>query len=103
MQNKSINDRRKEDRIKVDISAQFTFSEGMSKEKVKKEVDKITFAEGDPRMDGFTTWGCKQDLYEILWYVEKTLKECSTYADEDKFIEEHETDEMWSILKGEKE
>ena len=53
-------------------------------------------------MDGFVTWTCKKDLYEILWYVEKTLKECSTYADEDKFIEEHETDEMWSILKGDK-
>ena len=25
-----------------------------------------------------------------------------TYTDEDKFIEEHDTDEMWSILKGDK-
>ena len=40
-----------------------------SLEKVKEEVDKITFAESDPRMDGFTTWGCKKDLYEILFRV----------------------------------
>jgi hypothetical protein len=53
-------------------------------------------------MDGFTTWGCKKDLYQVLWYVEKTLNECGTYTDEDKFIEEHDTDEMWSILKGDK-
>jgi hypothetical protein len=73
-----------------------------SVEKVKKEVDKITFAEGDPRMDGFTTWGCKQDLYEILWYVEEALKECGTYSNEDDYIKEHQTDEMWDILKGKK-
>ena len=73
-----------------------------SVEKVKKEVDKITFAEGDPRMDGFTSWGCKQDLYEILWYVEEALKECGTYSNEDDYIKEHQTDEMWDILKGKK-
>ena len=69
---------------------------------IKEEVDKIKYAEGDKRMDGFTTWGCKKDLYQVLWYVEKTLNECGTYTDEDKFIEEHDTDEMWSILKGDK-
>ena len=41
-----------------------------SLETVKDEVDKINFAESDRYMDGFTTWGCKKDLYEILWYVE---------------------------------
>ena len=69
---------------------------------IKEEVDKITFAESDKHMDGFTTWGCKKDLYEILWYVEKSLKECSTYSNEEDFIEEHEKELMWSILKGEK-
>jgi len=53
-------------------------------------------------MDGFTSWGCKQDLYEILWYVEEALKECGTYSNEDDYIKEHQTDEMWDILKGKK-
>ncbi len=69
---------------------------------IKEEVDKIKYAESDKRMDGFTTWACKKGLYQVLWYVEETLKECSTYVDEDKFIEEHETDEMWDILRGKK-
>ena len=69
---------------------------------IKEEVDKIRFAEGDKYMDGFTTWGCKKDLYEILWYVEKALDECDTYSNEDDFIEEHEKELMWSILKGDK-
>jgi|TARA_R110002167_G_scaffold235778_3_gene441018 hypothetical protein len=71
-------------------------------ETVKNEVDKIKFAEGDAYMDGFVTWTCKKELYEILWYVEKKLDECSTYEPEKAFIEEHNTDKMWSILKGEK-
>ena len=45
---------------------------------------------------------CIRDRYEILWYVEKKLDECSTYEPEKAFIEEHNTDKMWSILKGEK-
>ena len=69
---------------------------------IKEEVDKIRFAEGDKYMDGFTTWGCKKDLYEILWYVEKALDECDTYSNEDDFLEEHEKELMWSILKGDK-
>ena len=33
---------------------------------IKDEIDRIKFAESDPRMDGFVTWTCKKDLYEIL-------------------------------------
>ena len=73
-----------------------------SLETVKDEVDKINFAESDTRMDGFTTWGCKKDLYEILWYVEKALDDCSTYSNEDDFLEEHDKELMWAILKGKK-
>ena len=69
---------------------------------IKEEVDKIRFAEGDKYMDGFTTWGCKKDLYEILWYVEKALDDCSTYSNEDDFLEEHDKELMWAILKGKK-
>jgi hypothetical protein len=53
-------------------------------------------------MDGFTTWGCKKDLYEILWYVENALDKCGTYSNEQDFIEEHEKELMWDILKGKK-
>ena len=70
--------------------------------RVKQEVDKIKFAEGDAHMDGFVTWTCKKELYEILWHVEQRLSECSTYATEEEFIREHNTDKMWSILKGDK-
>jgi hypothetical protein len=41
-------------------------------------------------MDGFVTWGCKQDLYEILWFVEDELAKCSTYEDEAEYVKKRE-------------
>ena len=61
-----------------------------SVQQIKQEIAKIRFAENDPRMDGFVTWGCKKDLYEMLWYIEDELDKCSTYADEDDFIKRRE-------------
>ena len=68
---------------------------------IKSNVDKIAFAERDNRMDGFVTWKCKQELYEVLWYVEDKLSKCSTYAGEDEFVNAREFQKMWDILKGE--
>jgi len=65
---------------------------------IKTEISKISWAESDPRVDGFVTWGCKQELYEILWYVEEKLRKCSTYAGEDDFLKEHDKEMTWRIL-----
>jgi len=65
---------------------------------IKNEISKISWAESDPRMDGFVTWGCKQELYEILWYVEEKLRKCSTYAGEEDFLKEHDKEMTWRIL-----
>ena len=35
-------------------------------------------------MDGFVTWRCKKDLYELLWYLEDKLERCSTYSTEEE-------------------
>lgn len=66
---------------------------------IKNQIDEISFAESDPYMDGFIKWTCKRELYMIYWYLEKKLDKCSTYAGEEKFIEDHELDKMWDILK----
>lgn len=64
------------------------------------EISKIAYAEKDAKMTGFVTWGCKQDLYQILWYCEQKLRECSTYANEDEYVKNHEKKVMWQTLKG---
>jgi len=43
-------------------------------------------------MDGFVTFGCKQDLYRILFYVQNKLNKCSTYVGEDDWVKENEQD-----------
>ena len=68
---------------------------------LKEGVNKISYAESDPRMDGFVTWGCKKDLYELLWHIDDALNECSTYAGEDIFVRDREKQKTFKALKGE--
>jgi len=69
---------------------------------IKAQIDQIYCSESNPRMDGFVTWGCKQDLYQLLWYVEDTLDKCSTYADEEEFLRKREKQKTFKILGGTK-
>jgi hypothetical protein len=69
--------------------------------KICSEISKIAWAESDPRMDGFVTWGCKQDLYQLKWFIESKLAKCSTYAGEEEYITEHEKNLTFKRIKGE--
>jgi hypothetical protein len=69
-----------------------------SVERLISEIDKIKRACNDPWEDGFTTWGCKQDLYKLYWHLEEALNECGTYAGEEQFIKKHEQEKMLRIL-----
>lgn len=61
-------------------------------------IQRITFAATDPRQDGYVSWGCKQDLYEILWFVEDELEKCSTYIDEDEYVKRREQNKLLKVL-----
>ena len=71
-------------------------------EEIKREIDKIAWAESDNRMDGYVTWSCKKELYDILWFVEEKLSKCSTYSGEEEYVKNHQFQVMWDILKDEK-
>ena len=66
------------------------------------ELQKIYFATTDPRMDGYTTWACKQDLYRVQFALEHMLKNCPTYSLEDEWLEEQrlerEKQQVWRAL-----
>ena len=66
------------------------------------ELQKIYFATTDPRMDGYTTWACKQDLYRVQFALERMLKNCPTYSLEDEWLEEQrlerEKQQVWRTL-----
>jgi hypothetical protein len=66
------------------------------------ELQKIYFATTDPRMDGYTTWSCKQDLYRVQFALERMLKNCPTYSIEDVWLQEQQLErdkaQVWSAL-----
>jgi hypothetical protein len=77
-----------------------------SKSDIKQEISKITWAATEPRMDGFVRWGRKQDLYELLWFVQEQLDMCGTYVGEEEFVKQHEEEvrerKIVSKLRGQK-
>ena len=70
-----------------------------NREKIEQEIWKIKFAATDPKMDGFTTWGCKQDLIRLKYYIENALEDCSTYVGEQEFIDQLEAERTFKVLK----
>ena len=70
-----------------------------NRQKIEQEIWKIKFAATDPKMDGFTTWGCKQDLIRLKYYIENALEDCSTYVGEQEFIDQLEAERTFKVLK----
>jgi hypothetical protein len=70
------------------------------------ELEKCYWATTDPRMDGFTTWRCKQDLYRVQFALEDMLKKCPTYAPEELWLAEQQLirdqTHMWFALSAKK-
>ena len=70
-----------------------------NKSDICNEISKITFAATDPRMDGFNTWGCKRELYDILFYVQEELDKCGTYSEvEEEYLKKHNQKMMLKAL-----
>lgn len=69
-----------------------------SVEQIKADLQRIRFVCTDPRMDGFVTWGCKQDLYRIKFYLEEQLKQCPTYSVEAEWLEDQRKEQVWKAL-----
>lgn len=74
-----------------------------STQSIRTEISKIKYAESDRNMTGFVTWECKKELYEILWYLEDTLSQCSTYgAVEKEFLLQRDKEVVLNLLQGNK-
>ena len=73
-----------------------------NRERIEQEIWKIKWAATDPRMDGFVTWGCKQDLIVLKYYIEDMLSACPTYVTEKEFIDNLEAERTFALLKKEK-
>ena len=66
---------------------------------VENQLQRMYYACTDPRMDGFVTWGCKQDLYRVKFLVDELLEKCPTYSVEEQWLRELEAEKIVQILK----
>jgi hypothetical protein len=67
-------------------------------DEIISQLQRIYFATTDPRMDGFVTWGCKQDLYRVQFALEDMMKRCPKYHGEEEWLEERQKELVWKAL-----
>lgn len=71
-----------------------------SVEKIVQQINAASYQANDPYMDGFVTFGIKQDLYRIKWATEEALRRCPEYAGEQEWLKEQEKLKVMRILKN---
>ena len=68
-------------------------------ENIIRQINSAYYSCTDPRMDGFVTWGYKQDLYQIKFILDEVLRKCPTYSGEEEWLREQEKNLVVKILK----
>lgn len=54
-----------------------------------------------PYNDGFTSWHCKQDLYQLHYLIESALKQCPNFGEmEQQWLHDQEKKHIIKILKS---
>ena len=53
-----------------------------------------------PHNDGYTAFGCKQDLYQIKEVIDTAIRNSPTFAGEQEWLQEQEKKRIIKILKS---
>jgi hypothetical protein len=53
-----------------------------------------------PHNDGYTAFGCKQDLYQIKEVIDAAIRNSPTFAGEQEWLQEQEKKRIIKILKS---
>ena len=53
---------------------------------------------GNPYNDGFTAWGCKQDLLQVKYELDRMLRDLPHFAGEDEYCKQQEKQDVWRAL-----
>lgn len=51
-----------------------------------------------PYNDGFSAWGCKQDLLQVKYELDRMLQDLPTFAGEEEYCLEQEKRNVWQAL-----
>jgi hypothetical protein len=53
------------------------------------QIEDLKWYITDPRMDGFSCWGKKKQLYQIMWEAQKALAASPNFVGEEEWVQEH--------------
>jgi|TARA_R110002153_G_C13165669_1_gene483565 hypothetical protein len=62
-------------------------------------IRKMNIEMCSPYNDGYASFGIKQDLYMIKFFLDKIIDEAPTFVGEDEWLKEQEQKVMMEILK----
>lgn len=51
-----------------------------------------------PYNEGYSQWGCKQDLYKVKFALDEIINKCPSFYGEQEFLEEQEKKQAWKAL-----
>lgn len=65
-----------------------------------QQVNKANLEMNSSYNDGFTSWHVKQDLYQLYFHLQRTLKNAPEFGEiENEWLDQHYKDEFWNQLK----
>jgi hypothetical protein len=63
-----------------------------------REINAAAYDASNPKNDGFTAWGAKQDLYRLKWILEDALRRCPTFSLEEEWLREQDKKKVIKYL-----
>lgn len=70
-------------------------------EDIVRQINSAYYVCSDPNHDGFTTWGVKQDLYQIKMVLDEVIKKCPTFSPEEQWLKDLEKQKVIKYLSKE--
>lgn len=74
----------------------------MSAERIISELQRIHLNAVDPNLTGWVNWPHKQELYRVKFALDDMLKNTSTFADEEAWLQQQQLErdqkQVWKSL-----
>jgi hypothetical protein len=66
---------------------------------IMSRIRKMNIEMTSPYNDGYVSWGIKQDLYLLKFFLDKIIAEAPEFVDEKQWLKDKEEEMIMEILK----
>lgn len=66
---------------------------------IMSRIRKMNIEMTSPYNDGYVSWGIKQDLYLLKFFLDKIIAEAPEFVDEEQWLKDKEEEIIMEILK----